>query len=155
MIFPDGSDGNQIWDLGSVPGLGRSPGEGNSYPLQYSGLENSMGSQRLGHTWLSNFHFHTNYLIYFPQACELGVIPLCRWNNQGSESSLTQVQRATKLWNQAFNPSLAYSGVSFYFNSFHVSSVRSLSHRSALIYIIQKQHNNSQIARISTVWKYK
>ena len=29
-------------DLGSVPGLGRSPGEGNSYPLQYSGLENSM-----------------------------------------------------------------------------------------------------------------
>ena len=29
-------------DLGSVPGLGRSPGEGNSYPLQYSDLENSM-----------------------------------------------------------------------------------------------------------------
>ena len=42
-------------DLGSIPGLGRSPGEGNSYPLQYSGLENSMdyiyavGSQRVGH----------------------------------------------------------------------------------------------------------
>ena len=30
-------------DTGSIPGLGRSPGEGNSYPLQYSGLENSMG----------------------------------------------------------------------------------------------------------------
>ena len=29
-------------DLGLIPGLGRSPGEGNSYPLQYSGLENSM-----------------------------------------------------------------------------------------------------------------
>ena len=29
-------------DLGSMPGLGRSPREGNSYPLQYSGLENSM-----------------------------------------------------------------------------------------------------------------
>ena len=28
--------------LGSIPGLGRSPGEENSYPLQYSGLENSM-----------------------------------------------------------------------------------------------------------------
>ena len=27
--------------MGSIPGLGRSPGEGNSYPLQYSGLENS------------------------------------------------------------------------------------------------------------------
>ena len=29
-------------DLGSIPGLGRSPGEGNGYPLQYSDLENSM-----------------------------------------------------------------------------------------------------------------
>ena len=29
-------------DLGSIPGLGRSPGERNGYPLQYSGLENSM-----------------------------------------------------------------------------------------------------------------
>ena len=29
-------------DLGSIPGLGRSPGEGKSYPLQYSGLKNSM-----------------------------------------------------------------------------------------------------------------
>ena len=29
-------------DLGSIPGLGSSPGEGNSYPLQYTGLENSM-----------------------------------------------------------------------------------------------------------------
>ena len=29
-------------DLGSIPGLVRSPGEGKSYPLQYSGLENSM-----------------------------------------------------------------------------------------------------------------
>ena len=29
-------------DLGSIPGLGKSPGEGKGYPLQYSGLENSM-----------------------------------------------------------------------------------------------------------------
>ena len=29
-------------DLGSIPGLGRSPGEGKGYPLQYSGLENPM-----------------------------------------------------------------------------------------------------------------
>ena len=29
-------------DLGSIPGLGRSPGEGKGYPLQYSGLENFM-----------------------------------------------------------------------------------------------------------------
>ena len=31
-----------VGDSGSIPGLGRSPGERNSYPLQYSGLENSM-----------------------------------------------------------------------------------------------------------------
>ena len=31
-----------VGDLGSIPGLGRSPGEGNGYPLQYSGLENSL-----------------------------------------------------------------------------------------------------------------
>ena len=32
----------ELGDLGSIPGLGRSPGEGNGNPLQYSGLENSM-----------------------------------------------------------------------------------------------------------------
>ena len=31
-----------VGDLGSIPGSGRCPGEGNGYPLQYSGLENSM-----------------------------------------------------------------------------------------------------------------
>ena len=46
-------------DLGSIPGLGRSPGEGKGYPLQYSGLENSMDCILHGVTksWthLSNF----------------------------------------------------------------------------------------------------
>ena len=45
MGFPDGSGGKEsacnVGDLGLIPGLGRYPGEGNSYPLQYSGLENS------------------------------------------------------------------------------------------------------------------
>ena len=44
--FPYGSAGEElacnVGDLGSIPGLGRSPGEGKGYPLQYSGLENSM-----------------------------------------------------------------------------------------------------------------
>ena len=39
MGFPDDSDGKEsacnVGDLGSIPGLGRSPGEGNGYPLQY------------------------------------------------------------------------------------------------------------------------
>ena len=45
--FPGGSAGKEsacnAEDLGLIPGLGRSLGEGNGYPLQYSGLENSMG----------------------------------------------------------------------------------------------------------------
>ena len=43
--FPGGSAGKEsacsVGGLGLIPGLGRSPGEGNGYPLQYSGLENS------------------------------------------------------------------------------------------------------------------
>ena len=37
-----------VGDPSSVPGLGRSPGEGHGYPLQYSGLENSMGEETGG-----------------------------------------------------------------------------------------------------------
>ena len=44
--FPCGSAGKEsacdVGDLGPIPGLGRSPGEGKDYPLLYSGLENSM-----------------------------------------------------------------------------------------------------------------
>ena len=44
MGFPCGSAGKESvcngGDLGSIPGLGKSPGEGKGYPLQYSGLEN-------------------------------------------------------------------------------------------------------------------
>ena len=36
-------------DPGSIPGLGKSPGEWKGYPLQYSGLENSMESKRVRH----------------------------------------------------------------------------------------------------------
>ena len=46
LIFPGGSDGKEsaysAGDLDSIPGSGRSPGEGNSNPLQYSCLDNSM-----------------------------------------------------------------------------------------------------------------
>ena len=64
--FPCGSAGKEsacnAGDPGSIPGLGRSPGEGKGYPFQYSGLENSMDYTVLGvtkgGTRLSNFHFH-------------------------------------------------------------------------------------------------
>ena len=51
--FPDSSVGKEsaynAGDMGSIPGLGRSPGEGNGYPLQYSGPENSLVCSRAGH----------------------------------------------------------------------------------------------------------
>ena len=47
--FPGGSDGKasdyNVGDLGSIPGLGRSSGEGNGNPLQYSCLENRMDGE--------------------------------------------------------------------------------------------------------------
>ena len=63
--FPRGSVGEEsacnAGDLGLTPGLGRFPGEGNSYPLQYSGLENPMNYIVHGvakrQTRLSDFHF--------------------------------------------------------------------------------------------------
>ena len=62
--FPCGSAGKEstdnVGDLGSVPGLGRSPGEGKGYPLQYSDLENSMDyTVAKSQTQLSDFHFHS------------------------------------------------------------------------------------------------
>ena len=55
-VFPDGSDNKKsacnAGDPGLIPGLGRSPGEGNGYPLQYSCLENSMD----GGGWRATVH---------------------------------------------------------------------------------------------------
>ena len=64
--FPCGSAGKEftgnVGDLGSIPGSGRSPGEGKGYPLQYSGLENSMDcifhEVAMSRTRLSDLHFH-------------------------------------------------------------------------------------------------
>ena len=66
--FPDSSVGKEsacnAGDPGSIPGSGRSTGERIGYPLQYSGLEDSMdcivhGVAKSG-TRLSDFHFHYN-----------------------------------------------------------------------------------------------
>ena len=61
--LPGGSNGKEstfsVGDLGLIAGMGRSPGEAEGYPLQYSGLENSMDYMVQGVTksWtrLSNF----------------------------------------------------------------------------------------------------
>ena len=57
-------------DLGSIPGLRRSPGEGKGYSIQYSGMENSIDCIVYGVTksWtqLSNFHFHFEHSLALP-----------------------------------------------------------------------------------------
>ena len=66
MGFPCGAAGKEsacnVGDLGLIPWLGRSPGEGKGYPLQYSGLENSMDCIVHGvaksQTRMSKCHFH-------------------------------------------------------------------------------------------------
>ena len=77
--FPGGSDSKasscNVGNLGSIPGSGRSPREGNGYPFQYSvfleipwteesGGLHSIGLQRVGHDWATNtvttfFHIHS------------------------------------------------------------------------------------------------
>ena len=60
--LPGGSAGKEsacnAGDLDLIPGLGRSPGEGKGYPLQYSGLENIVHGVAKTQTQLSDFHFH-------------------------------------------------------------------------------------------------
>ena len=81
--FPGGSAGKEstcsVGDLGLIPGLGRSPGEGNGYPLQYSGLENpvvcivplySPTPKELGHDWVT-FTFTFPFIILFVSSCGL------------------------------------------------------------------------------------
>ena len=75
-IFPGGSDGKasayNAGDPGSIPGSGRSPGEGNGNPLQYSCLENPMEGGATVHgvaksqTRLRDFTFtfHLNQIPY-------------------------------------------------------------------------------------------
>ena len=61
LSFPGGSAGKEsacnVGDLGSIPGLGRSPGEGKGYPLQYSGLESPWGRKESIRTERLSLHF--------------------------------------------------------------------------------------------------
>ena len=83
--FPGGSEGKEsacnVGHPSMIPGSGRSPGEGNGNPLQYSCLENSwteepgglqpMGLQRVGHNWATSLHFKSvvNVLISQDSFC--------------------------------------------------------------------------------------
>ena len=81
IIITGGSDGKEsacnVGDLGSILGLGRSPGEEKGYPLQYSGLENSMDCIVHGvaksQTRLRDFHF----TLLHSDRCEAKPLYIC------------------------------------------------------------------------------
>ena len=89
MSFPGSSAGKEsicnAGDLGSIPGLGRSPGGSKGYPLQCSGLENAMDctysswgrrqSDMTEGVALLLFHFHTLGIRYIYIAYILGICP--------------------------------------------------------------------------------
>ena len=83
MGLPCGSAGKEstcnVGDLGLIPELWRSPGEKKGYPLQYSGLENSMDCivHRVtkSWTWLSDFHFHHCPHTFVFYICDRESIP--------------------------------------------------------------------------------
>ena len=67
--FPGGTDGKEsacnVADQGLIPGLGKSPGEGNGYPLQYSGLENFMDCivHGVAKSWTRLSDFHNSHRV--------------------------------------------------------------------------------------------
>ena len=92
LCFPGGSDVKEsacsAGDLGLIPGLGRSRGEGNGYPLQYSCLANStdrgagglqsMGLQRVRYNWATNACTSLSHLVVYPSVREWKLLePVC------------------------------------------------------------------------------
>ena len=106
MGFPGSSVGKEsacnAGGPGLIPGMGRSPGKGKVYPLQYSGLENSMDSIILGvvksQTQLSDFHTHG-----FAERFEVIGSKFIPCIIQMYKSSLTM---STSLSSQSFEPSI-------------------------------------------------
>ena len=98
--FPCGSAGKEsacnVGDLGSIPGLGRSPGEGKGYPLQYSGLENSMDCivhwVTKSRTRLSNFHFTLPPFDLVPSKSSPAIAP-----------TPSGVSSTPKIWHQGIS----------------------------------------------------
>ena len=81
--FPDSSAGKEstcnAGDPGLIPGSGRSPGEGIGYPLQYSGLENSMDCMVRGaaKSWTRLNDFHLIYSVVLVSGVQQSDSAIC------------------------------------------------------------------------------
>ena len=82
-----------MWDPGLIPEMGRSPGERNGNPLQYSCLENSMD----GGAWWATVHgvtksqtrlTHFSLLVVGTQICIFNTTTGCVWVQEGREELL-------------------------------------------------------------------
>ena len=101
-VFPGSSAGKEsacnAADLGLIPGLGRSPREGKSYPLQYSGLENSMDCivHRVpkSQTQLSDFHFHFLSLSSFDWGLSWDFDLFFSWPSSCLKASVLYIRRS-------------------------------------------------------------
>ena len=112
MGFPCGSADKEFAchaeDLGLIPGLGRSSGEGKGYPLQYSGLEKLMDcivhEVAKSKTQLSDFHFY--FVSHLTQwlPCEVSDVflsPFLRWGTEVlRDKTVSQDLSALKWRNQ-------------------------------------------------------
>ena len=92
-------------DLGWILGLGRSPGEGKGYPLQYSGLENSMDCivHGIAKSWTRLSDFHFDYTLTGFTGGAIGKEPACQCRRQGLDPWVSKIP-----WWRAWHP-LQYS----------------------------------------------
>ena len=92
-VSPGGSDAKEsacnVGHQGSIPGLGRSPGEGNSHPLPYSGEFHGLGkeSQRVRHDWVTFTTLHSGHYICFCSLCRKFILGI----------SLRQIKMSHKI----------------------------------------------------------
>ena len=100
--FSYGSTGKEsapnVGGLGWIPGLGRSPGEGKGYPLQYSGLENSMDCYS---PWGCKEADATEQLLYSPN-CVCVCVCVC-----ARARTLSRVQLFASPWTVAHQAPLS------------------------------------------------
>ena len=94
-------------DSSLIPGLGRSPGKGNGYPLQHSGLESSMGSTvhgvAKGRTWLSDFHFYPASLAMPSSITHTRLAPLLtQWLSHTLQLLISWPHRSSMIYTSGF-----------------------------------------------------
>ena len=114
--LPGGSAGKEsacnAGGLGSIPGLRRSPGEGNGYRLQYSGPENSMDWGCKSGTQLSNFYFHT------VSPCQLPILNIAVCNVSIPDSLTIPPPILPPVTTSLFSKGSLYIPLPFYFFPF-------------------------------------